>query len=216
MSDGAYAFPGLPLSPVRVGQVVLVEGAILEGVSAFLLRATDPPDGEGAIIISTNTGGRRVFDRRRDAGCDPGADERVCVVDCVSRQQGTEVDERNVQSVSNPADLTGIGMRTSEFYRLFGDEGIDRVRVGLLSASTLLMYADLRRVSRFIHVLMGRVASADGLGMIAIDRTAHEDQAVSTIQQLCDGRIEVRKGGDGGELRVSGLPDQPDGWIPID
>lgn len=215
MSD-RYAFPGLPLAPVRAGRTVLVEGTTIDGVGDFLLRATDPADGEGAILVSTNTAGRRLLDDRRDAGCETASDGRVRVVDCVSLQQGADVDESAVKGVSSPADLTGIGMRTTGFYRGLGEAGIERVRVGLLSVSTLLMYADLRRVSRFVHVLTGRIAATDGLGMLALDRGAHEEQTVSTIQQLCDGRVEVRTGDGGREVRVGGLPDQPEGWSPLD
>lgn len=216
MSDGAYAFPDLPLAPVDRGRTIVVEGAVIDGVREVLLRAADPGDGEGAILISTNSAGDRLLEHRRDAGGAAASEERICVVDCVSLQQGREIDAPNVDGVSNPGDLTGIGMRTTSFYERLRSGGIDRVRVGLLSVSTLLMYADLRRASRFVHVLTGRVSSSNGLGLLALDREAHDDQAVGTIQQLCDGRIEIRDGETGLEIRVSGLPDQPDGWAPID
>jgi hypothetical protein len=210
----AYTFPELPLAPVRAGRTLLVEGATVDGVGAFVHRATDPGDGEGAILVGTNATGRRLLDTRRNAGSE--ADGPVYVVDCVSQQQGTTVDEPTVEGVSSPADLTGIGIRISGFYRRLAAEDIERVRVGLLSVSTLLMYADLRRVSRFVHVLTGRVASTDGVGLLALDSSAHEDQTVGTIRQLCDGRVEVRSGDEGREVRIRGLRDQPEGWTPMD
>lgn len=214
MSDVAYTFPGLPLSPVRPGRTLIVEGAGVDGVDEVLLRATDPVDGdEAAILISTNATGSRLLADRPAAG---GSDDRVHVVDCVSAQRGREVDDPAVEGVSNPADLTGIGMRVSEFYQRLGTDGIQRIRLGLLSVSTLLMYSDLRRVSRFVHVLTGRVASTGGIGLLALDREAHEEQAVGTIEQLCDGRLEVRTGAETREIRVSGLSDQPEGWTPLD
>ncbi|MFB6282221.1 MAG: hypothetical protein ABEH40_09390 [Haloferacaceae archaeon] len=215
MSDDAYSFPDLPLGPVAGGRTVLVEGSLIDGVREILLRAADPGDGEGAILVATNSTGGRLLDYRSEAGC-ADAGDRVRIVDCVSAQQGRDLDAPNATGVSSPGDLTGIGMRTAEGYDRLEADGIDRVRVGLLSVSTILMYADLRRTSRFVHVLAGRVASAGGLGVLALDSGAHEERTASTIRQLCDGRVELRDGDAGRELRVRGLPDQPDGWTPVD
>lgn len=216
MSDGAYAFPDLPLAPVDGGRTLLVEGANTDGVREFLLPAADPAADEGSVLVSTNTTGELLLEHRRDAGCDLGANGRVRIVDCVSFQQGRGIETRNVEGVSNPSDLTGIGMRTATFYQSLAAEGIDRVRLGFLSLSTVLVYCELRRASRFVHVLTGRIASTDGIGLLALDSRAHGEQAVGTVQQLCDGRIEVRSGDDGREIRVSGLPGQPEGWTTVD
>ncbi|MFB6157546.1 MAG: hypothetical protein ABEJ34_06875 [Haloferacaceae archaeon] len=212
MSD-RYAFPDLPLDPVRPGRTVLVEGGNVDGATEFVLRATDPGDDEGAVLVSTNATGEALLEDRADYGC--GGGERVCVVDCVSLQQGRNPDDERVKGVSTPADLTGVGMRTSAFYQLLRDEGIERVRVGLLSVSTLLMYSELRRVSRFIHVLAGRVSATDGVAFLAVDPGSHDEQAVSTLQQFCDGRVEFRTEGDERQLRAVGLPGQPAEWRPF-
>lgn len=215
MSDRDYAFPGLPLEPVRAGRTILVRGSNVDGAKRVILRAT-APDGidEGTVLVSTNTTGDALLDDRREWGC--AGDDRVCVIDCVSLQQGTEPSADRIKGVSTPADLTGVGMQASAFYQLLYDQGVDRIRVGLLSASTLLMYSDLRRVSRFVHTLTGRVAATDGLALVALDDDSHDEQVVSTFEQMCDGRIDLRIDGDRREIRVLGLPGQPEGWLPLD
>ncbi|QKY20122.1 hypothetical protein B4589_006910 [Halolamina sp. CBA1230] len=49
----------------------------------------------------------------------------------------------------------------------------------------------------------------DGLGVLLIDPTIHDDRTVSTLSQFCTGRIDVREGEAGPELRARGLPEQP-------
>ena len=120
-----------------------------------------------------------------------------------------------MKEVSSPGDLTGIGMYTSTFYGRLGAAGVDRVRVGLIPLSTLLMYADFRRVARFVHTLTGRVAATGGLALLSIDDGSHEPQVVSAFEQFCDARIRFRSGGGRPQVRVDGLPDQPDDWAPV-
>lgn len=215
MSDRDYRFPGLPLEPVRAGRTVLVRGSDLDGAAAFLLRATDPvPQDEGAVLVSPNATAPELLDDRREYGCQ--AHGRVCVVDCVSQQQGRDPDEERVAGVSTPADLTGIGMRTSAFQRELREADAPRVRLGLLSLSTLLMYSELRRVCRFVHVLTGRVATTDGVAFLALDDRSHEEQVASTLEQFCDGRVTFRTDDDERQVRIAGLSGQPSGWVPFD
>lgn len=127
--------------------------------------------------------------------------------------------DAQVKYVSTQSDLTGIGMKFSSLYEsLYGTVSGGRVRTGLISLSSLAMYVDLRTLFQFVQTLSGRIDSADGLGVFAIDPTTHDTRTVNTLSQAADGRIEVREpeseAGDG-ELRVRGLPDQPSGWQPF-
>jgi hypothetical protein len=79
------------------------------------------------------------------------------------------------------------------------------------------MYVDLRTLFQFAQTLAGRVDSADGLGVFAMDPTTHDAKTVNTLSQTANGRIEVRdsEGDADGELRVKGLPNQPRDWQPF-
>lgn len=63
----------------------------------------------------------------------------------------------------------------------------------LHSLSTLLMYADLQTVFRFLHVFTGRIQSVGGLGVFTIDADAHDDRTMNTIKQLFDGIITTHE-----------------------
>jgi len=87
--------------------------------------------------------------------------------------------------------------------------------MGLHSLSQLLMYADVKTVFRFLHILTGRISSADALGVCTLDSEAHDGQTVHTVRQLFDGMIETRTGRDSREFRVRGLDGVDDGWTPF-
>jgi hypothetical protein len=79
------------------------------------------------------------------------------------------------------------------------------------------MYVDeLQPVYRFLHTVTGRVRSADGVAACVVDPSARDERTVSSIAQTFDGRVDVRRTDDGKhQLRVRGLPDQPEGWQKI-
>ncbi len=146
--------------------------------------------GEAAIVVTTKDGAERVLDDYRDRVEIEG--RPVAVVDCVTRQQGVgEVrDDDRIKYASSPVDMTGIGIKLSEFLELFyQDRGVEQTRVMLHSLSTLLMYSDLQTVFRFLHVFTGRIQSVDGLGLFCIDSTAHDDRTMNTLKQLFDGIV---------------------------
>ncbi|AZH25713.1 RAD55 family ATPase [Haloplanus aerogenes] len=191
---------GPPLDvEVEQGSNLLLSGPALTGKKqlAFDILAEGIRDGEGAIVVSNTDGAKRVFeafDERVDY-----ADRPVAVVDCVTRQQGVSEarDDAQVRYTSSPVDMTGVGIKFSELLEEFYErQAVRRNRVFLDSLSTLLMYSDLQTVFRFLHVFTGRVQSVDGLGLYAIDSTAHDDKTMNTLKQLFDGVIETHEDGE--------------------
>jgi len=191
---------GPPLGvEVEAGTNLLLSGPALTGKKSFAFDAlaTGIRNGEGAVFVSNTDGAKRVFEdlgERVDY-----ADRPVAVVDCVTRQQGVnEVrDDTQVRYTSSPVDMTGVGIKFSEILEEFYEkQGVERNRVFLDSLSTLLMYSDLQTVFRFLHVFTGRVQSVDGLGLYAIDSSAHDDKTMNTLKQLFDGVIETHEDGE--------------------
>jgi hypothetical protein len=212
MGDG-YSFERLPLSEVHSGATVLVAGSPHAGARDLALRMLAGHSGQGAIVITTNQRSRRIVDDCRRVGLNV-TEDTTAILDCVG-DDDQEVPAR-VLPVSGPSDLTGIGMRYSDVYREFHRSDIEQVRTGLFSLSTLLSFGDLPTVSRFVHTLVGRIDSVDGLGVLLIDPAIHDDQTVSTLAQFCRGRIDVRDGVEGPELRARGLRNQNREWQSFD
>ena len=197
--------PGVEVEP---GTNFLVAGPPMTGKRDLALEvlAHGSRQGDGTIVVTTKDGGEDVRATLRELlGRNEGGP--LGIVDCVSKQQGMHLAPSDeIAYASSPVDMTGIGIQLSEFLQSFYEErGVERNRILLHSLSTLLMYSNLQTVFRFLHVFTGRVQSADALGMFVIDSTAHDTQTMSTLKQLFDGQIEVRKG-DGGEseFRVTG------------
>ena len=188
---------------VEPGTNILLTGPPLSGKRSIMmdvLGAGTERD-EGAIVVTTKDSADRIlrdYEKRISYEGKP-----VAVVDCVTRQQGGDIRESDrIKYASSPVDMTGIGIKLSEFLQAFGDRGIEQNRVMVHSLSTLLMYSDLQTVFRFLHVFTGRVQSVNGLGLFSIDSTAHEDQAMNTIKQLFDGIVTVPEDGEP-EIRLA-------------
>jgi KaiC/GvpD/RAD55 family RecA-like ATPase len=209
-----YEFEGVPIEPVRAGTSLLVAGPALSGTEELALRllAGGERQGDGTLFIAVDDSGEELLTAYEGIGGTFDR-QRMAVIECGST---TESDDENIRSVRSPSDLTGIGIEYSSLYEgLFG-EGIQRVRTGLISVSTLLMYADeIQPVYRFLHTLTGRVRTADGVGICVVDPSSVDDRTLSSITQTFDGRVDLRETDGGAELRVRGLPDQSSDWRPL-
>ena len=193
-------------SEVQPGTNILVSGPPMSGKRSLCLDilASGTEKDEGAIIVTTKDGADRVL--RDFASRTPYDDRPVAIVDCVTRQQGVGEarDDDRIKYTSSPVDMTGIGIKLSEFLQAFyQNRGIEENRVMLHSLSTLLMYADLQTVFRFLHVFTGRIQSVDGLGVFAIDDSAHDDQTMNTLKQLFDGIVTTQEDGPA-SVRLAG------------
>jgi KaiC/GvpD/RAD55 family RecA-like ATPase len=207
MYDLGDVLPDLSFDP---GSNVLVSGPPLTGKRRIALEilAAGTADDEGVIVVTTKDSAEKVLSQYGDM---VGNEQiPIGIVDCVTEQRGVEsVDDPRVKYASSPVDMTGIGIKFSEFLQEFYEpRGIQRNRVLLHSVSTLLMYSNLETVFRFLHVFTGRIQSADALGVHVIDSTAHDDQTINTIKQLYDGLLMVEEGDDGPVVRQQGVVNQ--------
>lgn len=201
----------LPEVTVAPGTNVLVSGPPLTGKRdlAFDLLAEGADRGEGTIVVTTKDGAEKALAEFSEATGSEESETPVGVVDCVTKQRGTGAveDDPRIAYAASPVDMTGIGVELSAFFQEFYEErGLQRNRILLHSISTLLMYADLQTVFRFLHVFTGRVESGEGLGIYVIDSTAHDAQTMNTLKQLFDGLVEVKAGeGAKPKVRTAGL-----------
>lgn len=203
----------LPIGGVEPGTNLLVSGPTMAGTRDLALRLVTAGNDrdEGMMLVTTNKSGEKVLSECEEF-CGSLERSRFGIVDCVSKQQGRERFSEQIETVSSPGDLTGIGIEFSGLYQTIYRAGSERVRAGLYSLSTLLMYSEFQTVSRFVHTVSGRIAATDGLGVFLIDPSTQDERVVSTMTQLCDGRIDVRERDESRELRVRGLSDHSREW----
>ena len=199
-TSGMYDLPAVgPDVQVAPGTNVLVSGPPLTGKRGLALGLLEggAARGEGSIAVTTKDGAEAILPNFPD-------EADVGVVDCVTEQRGVGAveDDPRIKYASSPVDMTGIGIKLSEFLQAFGDRGIERNRIMVHSLSTLLMYSDLQTVFRFLHVFTGRVQSVNGLGLFSIDSTAHDEQSLNTLKQLFDGIVTVSEDDDP-EIRLA-------------
>lgn len=181
---------------VAPGTNILLSGPPLSGKTAIgyeLLEAGGRRN-EGAIIVSNNQSASRIRTERPELF---GYDAPIGIIDCVTKHQGngTITDTEFVQYAASPEDMTGVGIKFSELLEQFYAEGTRRTRSLFVSISTLLMYADLQTVFRFLHVFTTRIEDADTLGLFVVQSEAHDPQTMNTLSQLFDGVIQTAADG---------------------
>lgn len=209
----------LPFDELDPGTNVLVTGPVMTGKRRLMhaLLAQDSPNERGTIVVTTRKDATRtVRDFERVAGTVD--DDRLAIVDCVgdSHGFGRRRPASNVQHVSDPGDLTGIGIGVTKFMRRYYDED-NGARLGLHSLSTMLMYSDLRRVFQFLHVMTGRISSSGFVGVFTLDDTVPDNADVSILRQPFDALVEVRETPEGQrEVRTRGADIGPRHWTPVD
>ncbi|MCL9813971.1 RAD55 family ATPase [Natranaeroarchaeum aerophilus] len=185
----------LPDAELESGTNLLITGPPLSGKRRLALDilADGTRQDEGAIVVTTKDSGDKILSEYKKR-IDDIENRPLGVVDCVTKQRGVgnAEDGPQLKYASSPVDMTGIGIKLSEFLQDFYERrGLQQNRVLMHSVSTLLMYSDLQTVFRFLHVFTGRVQSANGLGLYVIDSTAHDDQTMNTLTQLFDGVVEL-------------------------
>lgn len=216
--NGRPGIDGSPLDAAAIpsGHNVLVAGPALTGKRRLMFEVMCGTEDRAGVVVTTK---RSAAHMRAEFGNHALLDDwRLRIVDCVSRQRAVgrvrETDE--VRYMSSAGDLTGIGIAVSGFLQdFYHDDGVEEARLGLHSLSTMLMYADIRRVYQFVHVITGRVESSDFVGAFTLDTTTGDDEPLDRLTQLFDSVVEVRQADSGPELRVRGGSFGPAAWTPV-
>lgn len=94
-----------------------------------------------------------------------------------------------VETVFDPNDLTSLGIAISEILSSW-DGSPNQMVICFHSPIPQLLYADLQRVFRFVHVLTVRLQSVDVGTHIQLDPAAHDEQTLNTLIQLFDAIVE--------------------------
>lgn len=205
---------------LAAGTNVLVSGPVMTGKQRVVLRllAGGEPTDRGTVFTTTRKSADAVARAFRTIAGDV-PDDLFAVVDCTGTSGRSSHAARTPtrRYVSNPGDLTGIGIGLTEFMRRFYHRG-DEARVGVHSVSTMLMYTEFRRLFQFLHVVTGRIDSSGFVGAFAVDSSALDPRQLNILTQLFDTVVETREGEAGVEYRVRGADAGtlgPEAWSPF-
>lgn len=191
------------LGPPMSGKETIINNIVFYGLK----------NGEAAVIVTTREPGENVIQWFEYNNLEIPL-EHIGIVDCVSKTLGVPTaDTVNIKRAASPVDLTGIGVKISQFLEDFWmKKNIRKTRLCINSLSTMLMYSNIQTVFRFLHVFTGRVKAAGAIGIYLVEDGMHDDQAIITLKQLFDGVIEVKLENDDHFIRILGLGKKPSPW----
>jgi len=191
------------IGPPMSGKETIVNNIVYKGLTA----------GDAAVIVNTREPGENVVDwfNYNNMNIPP---DHLGIVDCVTKTLGVPTsDTATIRRASSPVDLTGIGVKISQFLEEFRiKKNIRKIWLCINSLSTILMYSNTQTVFRFLHVFTGRVKAAGAIGIYVVEDGMHDNQTVTTLKQLFDGVIEIRQENDNHFIRTTGMNKKPSPW----
>ncbi|USZ71673.1 DUF7504 family protein [Natronosalvus halobius] len=219
MTDGydiAGVLPDGLLEEVAPGTNVAVIGPSMSGKRELALRllATGYEAGDGILCITTGNA-ERLFSNldRHVASLDR---KQVGVINCGGGTTRPTIEEMT-ESVSSPADLTGISIGTAKLFNRFHERGVSDIRYGLISVSSILQHLDSNTVFKFLYVFANRVNDTNGLGIYTLNDDTHDTQIINTVRGQFDGVIELQETGAGNwECRVRGFGRKSTAWTAFE
>jgi hypothetical protein len=177
---------------------------------AYIL--TKPLPGEYSVMLSTNERASEVINQFKAIGADKSF---VGVIDAITKSSTpTITDTGRFMFVTNPTDLTGIGIKFSQMVEAIFDGTFSGKETGLFpppirfcvnSVSTLLMYRKLEVLYQFLHVMTAKLKKIEGFGIYTLNSEAFDEKTVSLIKQLMTIVIEIKVERSDNYFRVMGI-----------
>jgi len=198
---------------IKKGSNVMLIGPHLSGKEAILHQILyhGAVENENAIItLTTGKSANHILEGFNEYNKTLPL-SRIAIVDCVTRSSGfAEIDNENIKFVGSPVDLTGIGVRISQFFeKFFERKNILNIQLHIDSISTILMYSNIQTVFKFLHVFTGRIKAIGGMGIYVIEKGMHEEQKIAILKHLFDGMIEIKSENDKKLIRAVGFSSKP-------
>lgn len=204
---------------IKAGSNIMLIGPPMSGKNVILnnIIYAGLENNEAAVLVSTGETGESVLEWfEQNSLSIEKHKERFGIVDCMSKTLGLSVgDTPLIKRASSPVDLTGIGVKISQFLseEFWMKRGIRSTRLCVNSLSTILMYSNLQTVFRFLHVFTGRIRSANALGVYILGEGMHDEQSITTLKQLFNGVLEIKAKNDAYYIRGVGFSAKPTNWF---
>lgn len=173
-----------------------------DGVCTELLRPEDAAS-ENMMLVSYTKSPDDQLERWREHGHGKPANLGIISVEESTRSvsaasggtdAGPSLPGGPVETVTNPNDLTGLGINITELLHDWEDNG-NRTVVCFDSLTAMLQYVELETAYEFLHVITGRFYRNDAVAHFHMDPGAHDDQTVQSIVSLMDAVVDLREDG---------------------
>lgn len=160
-----------------------------DAVCADLLGASANPN-----VLWIAFGGRpsaRIEEFRDHADESPAHSAVITV-----SEGGTALDSSSlpydprVEVVTNPNDLTGLGIAITECLREWEDDA-HPTQVCFDSLTSLLQYVEFQTAYEFLHVVSGRTYEMGATIHVHLDPGAHDERTIESVATLCDAIVTV-------------------------
>ncbi|MDD1702384.1 MAG: hypothetical protein LUQ31_05335 [Methanoregula sp.] len=196
----------------EAGTNVLLLAPALSYAEQFAYAMIRPCTGEYTILLSTNERAAEVVDQFKSSGTDR---HFIGVIDAITKSSTPAVaDTQRLRFVTNPTDLTGIGIKFSHMIESIfegsfseGDQGLfpPPIRFCVNSVSTLLMYRKLEVLYQFLHVMTAKLKKIEGFGIYILNSEAFDERTISLIKQLMTVVIEIKVERSDQYFRIMGV-----------
>lgn len=158
-----------------------------------------PPEGSRLLVVSLDSTPDDVIDLWRSINGPLPSETGVIAVGEVTRSAasspaGPGAAPVTIDSVADPADLTGLAMAIGPYLDAWS-ESSRTPAVCFHSITSLLFHADQSRVFRFLHSTTGRLRDIGAIAHYHLNPAAHDEATVNRFAALFDAVVEVHDDG---------------------
>lgn len=190
---------------LKRGSVLLLLGPPLGGKKLFARKfiARGLELGEGCIVSVTNNTAEKEYENLKALMGEKAdrflKDGTLVYIDLYSRVIGIPAEEKPYfKRIPSVVDLASYNVALREVLSKMVLKEV-QMRLVFDSISTLLLYNPFQTVSRFLHVLFGKLKAMNVVGLFLLEEEAHDKSQVTALLGMCDGVITVKMK-NGGKL----------------
>lgn len=152
------------------------------------------PD-EGRLVVTTTVDADRTIRNHRAISAE--ASDRLGIVDASDRRQpSSPFQQYPTVSLPHPGELTRIVLALWELNATMSST-CNRTHVVVRSLTPILEEEPIERVARVIDQLADRKREDDGLLVVSVEYTAHDEATMSYLRELVDAVVWAEVAADG-------------------
>ncbi len=171
------------------------EHADCEEAACMRLLEVDQPEAVDVLFVTFTKSARERLDAWKRHADQPPANIGIVSVQVGGSNGGDRDTGAAVRRISDPSDLTGVGIAISEFLSQWSENDNQTV-VCFQSLTALLQYVDANRVFQFCNEITSKFEQAGAQAHFHITPGAHEEQVLSVLSSLFDDKLRASEVGD--------------------